>query len=343
MGLDRSGEVGVPGRIGGLDGWRAISAGLVILSHLQTFSSVGFVFPLTHYGTLGVEYFFGISGFVIARGLLNGSGGIGAFYIRRVFRILPPLFMYLAMLSLLILAGIVPGSAFGAVRGLIFVCDLPGVNCGGWYGGHLWSLSVEEQFYLVCPFVILLTRSRPLITAAMVAVPVIALLLRVAHLSDAAGFATDFVVIAAGVACAANEVIVLKLINRAPLWIAAVAFAASVAVMENDAKLVSSLLHILLLGPLVMFVLLRTSVGPEADRSWLAAPWLVTLGAATYSIYLFQQFATYHYPFAGPLFYVASVIACIVWGLFSFRFIERPLIEIGRSLAKPRAKAPTPI
>jgi peptidoglycan/LPS O-acetylase OafA/YrhL len=209
-------------RIEALDGWRAISAALVILSHLQGFSAVRFSLPISNYGNLGVQYFFGISGFVIARGLLRDPGAsFGGFYIRRVFRILPPLLIYIAAVVVLVFGGVLPRTALGAGEGVFFVCNLPWGDCGGWFGGHLWSLSVEEQFYLVCPFIVLATRSRKVITFAMGAAVLGAFALRLFHLSEAAGVATQFTVIATGVACAANEEWLLKLARATPAWLAA--------------------------------------------------------------------------------------------------------------------------
>jgi peptidoglycan/LPS O-acetylase OafA/YrhL len=313
-------------RLKALDGWRAISAGLVVVSHIQGFSGVRFALPISGYGTLGVEYFFGISGFVIARGLLaNEGGGYRGFYVRRAFRILPPLLIYLAALICLVILGVLPLSALNAARGLVFACNFPWSNCGGW--------SVEEQFYLVCPFIILLTKSRRLITGAMIAVPFGALALRFGHLSDAGGFLTSFSVIAAGVACAANEAPLLRIIGRAPAWLVPAAFVATVGVMDLNTKVVTSLLENLVLGPLIMFALLRTACFRGRLNAWLSASWITTLGAATYSIYLFQQLATADYPGAGPVFYAVSVGGCVAWGLLSFRWVERPLIRVGRALA----------
>ena len=326
-------------RIKALDGWRAISAGLVIASHLQGFSAIRFPFPLSGYGTLGVEYFFGISGFVIARGLLSPTGGgFRQFYIRRAFRILPPLLMFLFLVIFLVLSGALPVSAVLAGKALVFACNYS--DCGGWFGGHLWSLSVEEQFYFVCPILILATRSRWVITGAMAAVPAVALGLRFGHLSDAGGFVTNFTVIAAGVACAANERAILRLVRKVPLWVVPLTFASTVAIMAVNLKMLTSLLQILALGPLVMFTLLRTSIGAGHITAWLSGAVITTLGGATYSIYLFQQIATAPYAGAGILFYAATVTACLVWGLLSFRFIERPLIDLGRSLAAKLGRRP---
>ncbi len=158
-------------RISGVDGWRAISVTLVIVSHL-----VPHLWPDSHsqlaasmardYGALGVRIFFVISGFVICRGFIqeqktNKKISIAGFYIRRVFRILPPLLVYLLILCSLALTRVVDREALGALKGLLFVCNIEGIGCGGYLGNHQWSLAVEEQFYLVFPLLFVLSGHRP--------------------------------------------------------------------------------------------------------------------------------------------------------------------------------------
>src|SRR5689334_14287534 len=111
-------------RIEVLDGWRAVSVSLVILSHalmysglqladMESFSARKIYLPLIEsLGGLGVDVFFVISGFVICRGFLKEIGETGrvsllAFYVRRFFRILPPLVIYLAALVTLAWLGVV--------------------------------------------------------------------------------------------------------------------------------------------------------------------------------------------------------------------------------------------
>jgi peptidoglycan/LPS O-acetylase OafA/YrhL len=108
----------------------------------------------------GVGIFFVLSGFLITTLLLrefNSSGriAIGPFYMRRAFRILPPLLVYLAFVFCFCLLRHIPfvsenfTSAMFFYRDYYFVKDL-------WLTQHTWSLSVEEQFYLLWPVALLL-------------------------------------------------------------------------------------------------------------------------------------------------------------------------------------------
>src|SRR4051812_9277284 len=97
-------------RIAVLDGWRAVSVGFVIVSHLIGASGLGPLLPnqaqlMGGLGYLGVSIFFYISGFVICAGLLREHDeidrfSIRAFYIRRIFRILPAMWLYLVAVAL---------------------------------------------------------------------------------------------------------------------------------------------------------------------------------------------------------------------------------------------------
>ena len=106
------------------------------------------------WGSLGVQTFFVISGFLITHLLLkefNASGTIDLkrFYFRRALRIFPPLYTYLAVGSALTCAGFFSGS----FRAFI----VAGTYASNYLGGgselleHTWSLSLEEQFYLLWP------------------------------------------------------------------------------------------------------------------------------------------------------------------------------------------------
>ena len=114
-------------------------------------------YAISLHGTFGVDLFFGISGLLICGRLLDESektGGISlrSFYIRRVFRIIPPAFAYLAVVGLLSIAGFIVVSPREWLSSLFFSRNyiiMPPDT--GWYTGHFWSLAVEEHFYLIWP------------------------------------------------------------------------------------------------------------------------------------------------------------------------------------------------
>jgi peptidoglycan/LPS O-acetylase OafA/YrhL len=146
-----------------LDGLRTVSVAAVLCYHMDAAQG----------GYLGVDVFFVLSGFLISSLLLDElarSGGVAlaAFYQRRAVRLLPAFYVYLACGLALVLLFKGPSQQHlfyqGAVASLLFVNNwLKAVRpaSGGSWLGHVWSLSVEEQFYLLWPILLLaLARSR---------------------------------------------------------------------------------------------------------------------------------------------------------------------------------------
>lgn len=153
-----------------LDGLRAISIVLVLLGHLS--GTRGFVhldLGIGDYAHLGVVVFFVISGFLITRLLLSehakkGHVSLKLFYARRCLRLFPASYAYLACVWGLWLAGIVTVTSSDLWHAATYTVNyLPGVS---WMVGHLWSLSVEEQFYLLWPLAFVLLRPHRALWAA---------------------------------------------------------------------------------------------------------------------------------------------------------------------------------
>jgi peptidoglycan/LPS O-acetylase OafA/YrhL len=145
-------NLGRPSRhVPALDGIRAVAVLAVMLLHL----SYGYVPG----GFLGVDLFFVLSGYLITRLLLNEfdqSGGIrfDLFYLRRVYRLVPPivLLLLLVLLMRVFVPDVLPSSfswCFSSLAVLFFFANFLFPNLGALT--HTWSLSVEEQFYFLWP------------------------------------------------------------------------------------------------------------------------------------------------------------------------------------------------
>jgi peptidoglycan/LPS O-acetylase OafA/YrhL len=165
-----------------LDGSRALSIALVIMHHTQVRCELPFLGALlravNHFGEIGVELFFGISGLLICSRLLDeetthGQISIKSFYVRRFFRILPAAFFYLLVVAILALFRFIPLRAidwFGALfffRNYVMLFEYLHHSPLGlhWYTGHFWSLSMEEHFYLVLPAILVAFRIPPSVRA----------------------------------------------------------------------------------------------------------------------------------------------------------------------------------
>jgi peptidoglycan/LPS O-acetylase OafA/YrhL len=180
-------------RIPYIDGLRAYSILCVMFAHTRGDGwnpvawSVGA--PLLADGQLGVRIFFVISGFLITTLLLNeydrkGKISIRAFYERRVARIFPAFYLYIGVILVCTLVGImsVPLTVFIAsstftwnfihfYRHVIVPDDSVVLT-------HFWTLSIEEQFYLVWPSCLVflgLRRSMRVAIAGAIALPLLRL------------------------------------------------------------------------------------------------------------------------------------------------------------------------
>ena len=148
-------------RIPSLDGLRAISILLVIFSHLA--GTPGFPLTRVSYyqsagGPLGVRIFFVISGYLITTLLLGelrscGRISLRSFYYRRALRIFPANYAYLAVVTILGWAGLASLRWLDYFHAFTYTMNYYQVG-RSWLVGHLWSLSVEEQFYLLWPGVL---------------------------------------------------------------------------------------------------------------------------------------------------------------------------------------------
>lgn len=330
------------GRVKTLDGWRAISVGLVIFDHLAAFSSIHtgpneWLFAL---GRLGVQIFFVISGFVICRGLIREASEFGGvslvgFYIRRFFRIVPPLILYIATICVLAIAGVVDQHAIGAVRATTFTCNFPAADCGGYLGAHTWSLSVEEQFYLVIPAVFLfLNRRRKIATASLVAVPIVIVIFGP---NDAAGFAINFLPISVGVAWALNEDWVRRACYRAPGWLPYVVMIALIGILRLTFTRFWPPAYIVEAALIAVMLMLSIS---NRFAVLSSAP-MVAMGRSSYGIYLWQQLATASFPGASAAFYAGSTILCVAGSLIMFATVERRLIAFGHKLSSRKSPGGT--
>ncbi len=162
-----------------LDGLRAIAVLLVMLVHFGKLQA----------GWIGVHLFFVLSGFLITGILLHERERqphlgpyLKRFIWRRSLRIFPAYYLYIGVLfALAALTGILSGLGDEAPTLLTYtqnwkqVLSRPGIGEGPELG-HLWSLCVEEQFYLVWPFVIFLIPKRilgPFLIALVVLGPAI--------------------------------------------------------------------------------------------------------------------------------------------------------------------------
>lgn len=156
-----------PQRIPSLDGLRAISIGLVFFAHLAGTASFGLSTDLVNgwieFGRLGVRVFFVISGFLITTLLMRelestGRVDLVGFYLRRTFRIFPAYYTYLGCIAAATALGAIRLNSGDLASALTYTVNYAPHR--SWWVGHAWSLSVEEQFYLLWPALLLVAGLR---------------------------------------------------------------------------------------------------------------------------------------------------------------------------------------
>ncbi|HEX4442571.1 MAG TPA: acyltransferase family protein [Galbitalea sp.] len=352
--------------LGGLDGLRAIAVIAVVVFHVVPGAAPG--------GGIGVDIFFVISGFLITGLLLEERADTGrirlrSFWARRARRLLPAL-------ALLVL---VCTSAAAAIGGDILVGMgrqvlgaatfssnwLAIANGSSYFSGttqeifrNLWSLSVEEQFYLVWPFVVLLVwlvRWRWVrfgIFAAVAAASAVEMMLLYSPKVDPTRIYYGTDTHSFGLALGAALAVATTGLSRAPLewpkWprrILPLIGAAAVLGLIGFAVVVPSESAFNFQGGLAVVALLSALaiLGAIIPASWLGTA-LDTLplrwvGARSYGIYLWHWPVLALVSASAPkwqdapttewLVGLVTIVITIAASTLSFQFIERPIRRIG--------------
>jgi peptidoglycan/LPS O-acetylase OafA/YrhL len=334
-------------RIPSLDGLRAISIGLVLLGHLVPTLHLPWppgVLAAFDISGLGVRVFFVISGFLITQLLLDErarTGGISLmrFYFRRTMRIFPPYYAYLLVIVALRFFGAVDTAPAHIVHAATYTTNYA---TSSWNVGHAWSLSVEEQFYLIWPaLMILLGPKRWMWGAATVLIA--SPLLRVLVPSNF--HRLDLVADSLAVGCVlagirgqllANETLTRRL-RPGWLFIGALATVTLLDLVSTRPSVVPTwmfkLVFVSAQNVLIAFIVHWSIQHHESaiGRVLNSAP-LTFIGVTSYSIYIWQQPFLNHLiqtPFTTFPLSLAAGFACAV---ASYYWIEKPSLALRKKL-----------
>lgn len=157
-----SGEPWRLGRRPALDGLRGVAILLVLVGHSGPV-------PLQPVAWVGVTLFFGLSGFLITALLLEERAdyrriNLAAFWRRRAIRLLPALFLMLAATGAFLTGAGFHVDPFPVVAYYGNWVQATGGDLDFWR--HTWSLSIEEQFYVVWPLIVVVLPTRRAVTIA---------------------------------------------------------------------------------------------------------------------------------------------------------------------------------
>jgi peptidoglycan/LPS O-acetylase OafA/YrhL len=354
----------VPGfHIPTLDGWRCIAIVMVLACHARDrmFGTTG-ILPfspldsLLVHGVLGVDVFFGLSGFLITSKLLEEHHGTGTidlwdFYRRRLFRIFPAAWTYLAVMFVCALAGLIAIAPHELQSCFLFWRNYN--ETFGWYTGQFWSLVVEEHFYLLWPAVLILLAPRRARWAAALCALTIALCrnwpetLRFMasvfphsipeHRTDTRLDSLLWACVAALCFPWLSKLLLrIKFGHLSPLLFAALLVLSGVLKAEGAAATMQSILRPILIP--LMVVATVVFPGGVIGR-FLELPSMRFVGKISYSLYLWQQPFLILDSAAGDRlgawqYWPVATVGLLACALASYYFIELPIIGLGSKLRR---------
>ena len=312
-------------RIPSLDGLRAISISLVVAGHwaeLRYHSDVAGAFA-----NLGVRIFFIISGYLITTLLLEEHArtstiGLREFYVRRTYRILPAAFVFM-LVAFAIFWHELPW--FHMVAAALYLTNFDFGH--PWFLGHLWSLSVEEQFYFLWPGALKKWhRHRVKILLGVVAfAPVYRVICHFARLHGRADetfpAVADILAVGCLLALFASRLPRIKVLWAGPMILPVALVPVYVGMLR---------FHITPVLLIVLWPLMHLSIAGlllhvvQTPYSWLNWHPVVWLGKISYSLYLWQQlfmFGTH----ARPWYFVFFALGA---ASVSYYLVELPMLRM---------------
>jgi peptidoglycan/LPS O-acetylase OafA/YrhL len=345
-------------RIRSLDGWRGISILFVVAGHLINYryglhphvATPNIARVLSNWG---VALFFVISGFIITKSALSeynttANFSIPAFYVRRIFRIIPPFYLYLAFITVMSARGLIQESQSEILAGAAFSCNFPHAQCG-WFAGHSWTLAYEEQYYLIMPLVFycLGRQFRVAVLTLLItllAFPFACYLLHCSGRWYSLGlFVRYFSYICAGAVISAYDEKLKRVIgSRYSVHLSygtALLLAALLGLDSNPSFFSPGSVgdHFHVAGDAILPICFAWLIGSTAYQSnrithVLTLQWLQFLGTISYSLYIWQEVFT-----AAPDLYPRNSMLIVpalmfIMAVLSYYCIERPSIRCGKRL-----------
>lgn len=329
-----------------LDGLRAVSILLVLFTHARLtggFPQAPWIqsIQLGIVGTGGVCLFFIISGYLITTLILNekaryGSISLRDFYIRRSLRIFPAFYVFLAVEIVLRHIGFSDFTNMGLFASAAYWRNFYEVH--NWSLGHTWSLSVEEQFYLMWPLCVarMSDRRATLLAATVVIAWPLLRLLRHHFLSSDSGTialntaAGDTILYGCLLALWTRDVATRELFQR--LKNGSLMFCIPVAILvfiyftchawPSKATFLLPILRNISLTWALWWCVCNPATAVGRTLDWKP---VVFVGWISYSLYIWQQIFMFPNKAAWICQFPQNVVLAVVVATMSYYLVESPL------------------
>ncbi len=311
---------------------------MVIVAHLAKWKHIAPTIAGSYAG-LGVHIFFVLSGYLITNLLLReyertSTIRLSEFYIRRAFRIFPAAFVFLVVVIVLFWRDM---QWLHIAAAVFYVANMDAFR--PWIFGHLWSLSIEEQFYLLWPFTLKKWHRYRIgiLVLVMLATPVVRTACYALKINN--GFLGSLPLFADQLAVGCLLAIYGPRVPRIGKWLAFPMFLLIVLSPWFPATTPLRTLFLLFIFRPVLhisiaFIVLHVIQNPYWVLNWGPVAWL---GKVSYSLYLWQELfcsnASLHY----GLVLALPALACAA---LSYYLVEQPMLRLREKLASKQRVMP---
>jgi len=330
----------------GLDGLRAISIIIVLLGH----SLIGTWWVDYFPGSIGVDIFFVISGFLITTLLIKeklkeGKISLSKFYIRRFLRIFPVAYLYLLCLIILNYIFNLHTTLKMFLTAGLYIGNFPVQYGSNWQTAHFWSLAVEEQFYLLFPFILVRSINKYLFIVILILIllPFIVIAGRFSEqlygnhifhkimlsFTYLLGYGTSSILIGS-----ATSILIFKRIitfnDHRPYFLSFIIFIIAIAL--HITGILNWNLIIYIFPFLISYVIVLNLKNKNFFLWILNQPVFIYIGILSYSIYIWQQLFSYNQPWKGLFKYSDSLLLNYIFLFFiaylSYNFFESKFLKL---------------